>query len=77
MSWMQCHLEWLEEARQKGRESFRRGELIKPSPRFEDYKYSRNSRFVNAIHAADAFNSANQYHTHWVMGWKRAQQEAT
>lgn len=66
MSWQQCLMESLEEAEQKGYAAFRRGELIKPEPKPEDYSGKKDPL---------AFQSANLYHTRWVMGWEKAQQE--
>ena len=66
MSWQQCLMESLEEAEQKGLKAFRRGELIKPEPRPEDY-YDKKDPL--------SFQSANLYHTHWVIGWEKARQE--
>lgn len=63
MSWQQCLMESLEEAEQKGYEAFRRGEVIKPEPKPENY-YNKKDPL--------AFQSANRYHTRWVMGWEKA-----
>ena len=42
MSREQCLMESLEEAEQKGREAFRRGELIKPAPKSYDYRSNKD-----------------------------------
>ena len=63
MSWEQCLMESLEEAEQKGYEAFRRGKLVKSAPKPLDY-YDKNDPL--------AFQSANLYHTRWVMGWEKA-----
>lgn len=63
MSWQQCLMESLKEAEQKGYEAFRRGELIKPAPKPEDY-YNKKDPL--------ALQSANLYHMRWVMGWEKS-----
>ena len=67
MSWERCLIESLEEAEQKGREAFQKGELIKPEPKSYDYRSNKDPL---------AFQSANRYHERWVTGWNKAQQEA-
>jgi len=64
MSWQQCLTESLEETEQKGYEAFRRGELVKLTPKIEDYHGKKDPL---------AFQSANRYHERWVMGWEKAQ----
>ena len=60
MSWEQCLIECLNEAREKGYQAAKNGESAKQAPRVRDYQHRHPADFV----------SANRYHEHWMAGWE-------
>ena len=65
MSRMQCFLENLLDAEERGREDERSNKPLTPAPDPKDFKN---------LHPADFF-SANVYHEHYVEGRDKAKQE--